>query len=271
MNKNRQILIKIMKENNLEINDISKITDISKTSIRDFIREETDRKYQSLGNIGYFKLDKLFKIYKYEISYDDVHKLYGKGICDITGTNNGKQTKCYDAWKGMLRRCYSEGYQEKQPTYKECKVCEEWELFSNFKKWFDDNYYVVGEDSDMQLDKDILHKGNKLYSPENCIFTPKIINCIFTKTNVNRNDICIGVRYNKNKLYKYRSQSSYYDFEKHKKKKINLGNYNDKIEAFNSYKKFKEKYIKEVADRYKDKIPIELYEALYNYKVEITD
>lgn len=271
MNKNREILISIMKENNLSVVDVSKIINISKTSIRDFLKEETEENYQPFGSISYFKLDKLFKIHNYEISYDDIHKLYNEGICDTTGTTNGKQTKCYDAWKGMLRRCYSDEYQEKQPTYIGCSVCEDWKLFSNFKKWFDENYYVIGEDKDMQLDKDILHKGNKIYSPINCIFTPKIINCIFTKTNINRNDICIGVQYCKSKTYKYKVMSSYYDFEKHKKQKIHLGNYNDKVEAFNAYKKFKEKYIKEVADRYKDQIPIELYKALYRYEVEITD
>jgi hypothetical protein len=271
MNKNRQILIMIMKENNLKINDISDITEISKTSLRDFLREETDEKYQALGSIGYFKLDKLFKMYNYKISYDDIHKLYGEGICDITGSNNGKQTKCYETWKGMFRRCYSEEWHEKEPTYIGCTVCEEWKLFSNFKKWYDSNYYMIEEDKNMQLDKDILHKGNKIYSPINCIFTPKIINSIFTKTDANRNNICIGVQYSQNKLYKYKAISSYYDFKKHKKQKIHLGDSNDKLEAFNLYKVFKEKYIKDVADLYKDRIPIELYNALYTYEVEITD
>ena len=42
-------------------------------------------------------------------------------------------------------------------------------------------------------------------------------------------------------------------------------------EAFKSYKTFKEKYIKQVADEYKDKIPKKLYDAMYRYEVEITD
>jgi uncharacterized UPF0160 family protein len=37
------------------------------------------------------------------------------------------------------------------------------------------------------------------------------------------------------------------------------------------YKHFKEKYIKEIADKYKEKIPSKLYEAMYRYEVEITD
>ena len=42
-------------------------------------------------------------------------------------------------------------------------------------------------------------------------------------------------------------------------------------EAFQTYKEFKENYIKQVADEYKDKIPEKLYEAMINYKIEITD
>ena len=44
-------------------------------------------------------------------------------------------------------------------------------------------------------------------------------------------------------------------------------------EAFQCYKQFKEKVIKQVADDYYSKglIPKELYDAMYRYEVEITD
>ena len=37
------------------------------------------------------------------------------------------------------------------------------------------------------------------------------------------------------------------------------------------YKQFKENYIKQVADEYKDLIPEKLYNAMYEYEVEIED
>ena len=37
------------------------------------------------------------------------------------------------------------------------------------------------------------------------------------------------------------------------------------------YKKFKEEYIKQVADLYKNVIPKKLYLALYNYQIEMED
>ena len=42
-------------------------------------------------------------------------------------------------------------------------------------------------------------------------------------------------------------------------------------EAFLAYKKDKEAYIKDVANKWKDKIDPRAYEALMNYEVEITD
>ena len=41
--------------------------------------------------------------------------------------------------------------------------------------------------------------------------------------------------------------------------------------AFEVYKYYKEKNIKQVADYYKEQIPQRLYNGLYNYEVEITD
>ena len=134
-------------------------------------------------------------------------------------------------------------------------------LFSNFEKWFNDNYYEI-ENEQMELDKDILIKGNKIYSPENCIFVPHNINTLFVKNDKKRNCL-IGVF--KLKENKYTSKISTMNGRKQ------LGTYNTEIEAFNAYKKAKEDYIKEVADLYKDKIPQKLYDAMYKYEVEITD
>ena len=110
-------------------------------------------------------------------------RTYGMGYLGegkYKGKENGKPTKCYDTWKSMLERCYDPKYHEKEPTYIDCKVCDEWLCFQNFAEWFYDNYYEV-EGERMALDKDILNKGNKIYSPNNCIFVPQIINNLFKK------------------------------------------------------------------------------------------
>ena len=182
---------------------------------------------------------------------------------------NGKDTKCYYTWKNMLKRCFDENFQIKRPTYKGCKVCDEWLNFQIFAEWFYNNYYEI-EGETMHLDKDVLHKGNKTYSPENCMFVPERINTLFTKSNKIRGNLPIGVSYRKRNK-KFRAQCNVYDLKERKRKTINLGYYETPKEAFKVYKKFKENYIKEVADHYKDRIPSKLYDALCNYEVDITD
>ena len=54
-------------------------------------------------------------------------------------------------------------------------------------------------------------------------------------------------------------------------KRIHLGSFRTEIEAFNVYKKAKEKYVKEVADLYKQYIPAILYKAMYAFEVKTTD
>ena len=182
---------------------------------------------------------------------------------------NGKLTKCYKIWNSMLNRCYSEKLHKRESTYINCKVCDEWHNLQNFGNWFCENYYEI-EDERMVLDKDILHKGNKTYSPENCIFVPERINSLFVKCDKSRGKYSIGVSYHKQNK-KFSSKCSIYDYKENKKKSKHLGYYNTPQEAFEVYKQFKENYIKQIADYYKEQIPINLYNTLYDYEVEITD
>lgn len=182
---------------------------------------------------------------------------------------NGKQTKCYVSWQNMLQRCYDEKLHKKHPTYKNCEVSKEWHNYTNFGDWFKNNYYEVKGEK-MCLDKDILHKSNKIYSPDNCIFVAENINKLFVKRDNDRGEYPIGVSYYKARG-KFRAYCHIYDFEENKTKQKFLGYYNNSQQAFEVYKQFKEKHIKEVADYYKDLIPEKLYDAMYKYEIEITD
>ena len=147
------------------------------------------------------------------------------------------------------------------PTYRGCLVAEEWHNFQVFAKWFHENYkpeYM----QNWHLDKDILVKGNKIYSPETCCFIPVEINLLLGKSKSKRGEYPIGVIKTKNR---------YIAVIGHEKRKIHIGSFLTINEAFIAYKNFKEKCIKEVADKYKDQITAKTYQALYNYKVEITD
>jgi hypothetical protein len=171
--------------------------------------------------------------------------------------------KAYQTWLNMMTRCYNEKYQEKFPTYKGCTVCDEWHNYQNFSRWFYENYYTIdGEQID--LEKDVIHKNNKIYSPETCIFAPHSINLLFIKRNAMRGNLPIGVFLQQSG--KYLASCSIL----HRKIK-RIGLFDTSEEAFAAYKEFKEQLIKDVADEYKDKIPKKLYDAMYTYEVEITD
>lgn len=183
-------------------------------------------------------------------------------------SENGKNTRVYDTWKAMLQRCYSEKEHERHPTYIGCEVYEGWHNFQNFAKWYKDNYYEVGNEK-MCLDKDILFKGNKIYSPDTCIFVPETINKLFIKNDKNRGESVIGATLCKNG--KYQAQCNIINPETGKSKQEYLGLYDSQEKAFQVYKYHKERNIKQIADYYKIHIPQKLYDTMYNYEVEIDD
>ena len=86
---------------------------------------------------------------------------------DVHLNTPGGKVLCpfYQRWRGILRRVYDEKYLEKYPTYREVTVCEDWLTFSNFKNWMEKQDW-----EGKVLDKDILSKGRKIYSPETCAF-----------------------------------------------------------------------------------------------------
>ena len=179
-------------------------------------------------------------------------------------------TQEYNKWKRMLQRCFDNKLKEKYPTYEGVTCCERWLCFANFLKDFAilKNEYNWNVDEKLQLDKDILYKGNKLYSLENCVLVPQWINSLFTKRDNDRGEYPVGVSYHK-RAKKYQARCNVNG------KLISLGYYNTIEEAFNVYKIAKEQEIKRVANECILKGFISkdsrLYKAMINYQVEIDD
>ena len=161
-------------------------------------------------------------------------------------------------------------YKDKNKTYTDICQIEDYLLnFQNFASWLDEQLKKCPF-KEWYIDKDILEKGNKIYDRQHMVLVDRRLNNLFTKSEAIRGEYPIGVNYHKLKMCFEVSCSVYED---NKKKNIYLGRFsiNEPFRAFTCYKNFKEKYIKQVADEYKDLIPKELYEAMYRYKVEITD
>lgn len=186
------------------------------------------------------------------------HKsVYGVGYVGVgkyISSCNGSTTKVYQTWYNMLSRCYD----NKNHSYKEVIICEEWGNFQTFAQWFENNYI-----EDFALDKDILVKGNKVYSPETCCFVPQEINSLFIKSTKSRGLLPIGVHEQNNKFIS--------SINRRGKQQDYLGSFDTPEEAFQAYKIAKEVYIKEVADKWRDIITEQVYQAMINYKVTITD
>lgn len=171
------------------------------------------------------------------------------------------QSESYLKWHDMIHRCYNAKFHERQPQYEGCTVCTEWLNYSNFKVWYDQNK-IPGMILD--LDKDILFKGNKEYSPSTVAFVPHEINTLFVNRKKNRGNLPIGVNFDKDKG-KYRAEMQFMGRLK------KLGTFGNAESAFARYKEYKEDFIKDMAEQYKDKIPDKVYQAMMNWEIEITD
>jgi hypothetical protein len=177
----------------------------------------------------------------------------------------------YQTWLDMLRRCYDHNFHSDKPTYAECEVCEEWTNYENFYDWMihQDNYNQWKSNLNFRLDKDILFKHNKIYSPNTCCLVPKDVNSLFTKADGERGIYPIGVseHYKNSGTYMARCNNPLLH------RNIQIGVYATPYDAFMAYKKYKEDIIRSVAQKEYDQQNIikSCYNAMMNYQVEITD
>ena len=176
--------------------------------------------------------------------------------------DKGNKLKEYRLWNHMLTRCYGEKAKLKLPSYEDCTASDNFKYFPYFKDWC--NKQIGFWNEGWQLDKDILVKGNKIYSEDTCCFVPQEINSVFTKCDRSRGEYPLGVNYHK-ATRKFVAQIS------SRKIKIHLGLYDTVEEAFKVYKKSKEDLIKSLADKYIDVLDPRVYKAMVQYEVEIDD
>lgn len=169
----------------------------------------------------------------------------------------------YKKWVSMLRRCYESSYNVTNETYNDCYVCDEWKLYSNFRRWFDDpiNGYMEG----YHLDKDLLFKGNKVYSPTTCCFLPHEINQTLARKGKDKKDeLPRGVYQHDNH---YEVMMSKYG------KTIYVGSAATIDMAFSLYKNEREEYIHTIAEKYykENRITKKVYDALKSYTININE
>lgn len=210
-------------------------------------------------NTGYITTVQMDNIYNDKVKDRMFPSVYGVGIlgdslCKIDKT----MTTAYKHWESMIHRCYSEDYLKKRPTYRGCEVSDNFKYLPYFEHWCSTQIGFGNEG--WHLDKDILVKGNKVYSEDTCCFVPISINSLLNQQKSKRGDFPIGVDSIKGcDLYRTSLGNSH------------LGCFKTSEEAFIAYKQAKEDYIKEVANKWKDQIDPRVYEALMKWEVNIND
>ena len=213
--------------------------------------------FETIATLGNIKNGKVKDLY--------LPSVYGVGIIGTKYPSevNRVKTKEYVLWLNMFQRCYSTTLKKRNPTYEGCEVSNNFKYFEYFYEWC--NKQIGFNNEGWQLDKDLLIKGNKVYSEDFCVFIPSDINLLLTKSTASRGEYLIGVSWCKtNKAFKAQVSRS-------KGKSEYLGLFKTETEAYNAYKIAKESFVKEQANKFKSQIDPRAYEALMNYTVEITD
>lgn len=183
------------------------------------------------------------------------------------------KTKACQLWENIKNRCeYLPKIDERRfGKYSGADACESWKDFQNFAQWFEDVQALEYYDKGWQLDKDLLVKDNKMYGPEFCVFLPEEVNKALNTKSRTRGELPLGMSYNKPEInarthINVRFNCKYPEFIASAYLPA------DQIEVgFAIYKTAREKYIKFLAEKYKDKLDPRAYEALKNYEVNIDD
>lgn len=189
--------------------------------------------------------------------------VYGVGVVGVNSiSTNQKPHQEYVFWNSMLQRCYDLSYKLKRPTYIGCTSSNNFKYYPYFKDWC--NKQVGFGNKGWCLDKDILVKGNKLYSEDTCCFVPREINSLFALSGNARGLNPIGVQFNL-------EEGNYSARVSRDGKHCHIGTYETKEDAFLWYKEAKELHIKSVAKRWFGKIDQNVFNALMTYEVGILD
>ena len=191
--------------------------------------------------------------------------VYWKGYTGVGKYNGSKDRKVYKLWETMLKRAYCPKYRKDTPSYNGVTVCKEWLNFQNFADWcYSQNFFGAKDikGNSYQLDKDLLIKGNKIYSPQHCCFVPNEINVLLINNKRDRGSCPVGVSVNKNKYLATLSRVT---------GKLYLGRFKSKEEAFLVYKEAKEKHIRETAEKWRGMVDDKVYEAMLRWEIHIDD
>lgn len=183
-----------------------------------------------------------FIIILYDDKYEEKH--YSKNYYDdeFRAMAMQKHHGMFDRVKNPRSECYED-----------VTICEEWKDFETFYEWLKDNW--VDCDERVDLDKDLLGKNNKIYSPQTCCLIPHSLNVSIRIPN-KQEARGIANWDEKRQAYKIRIDVGKYHINTQRRK------YKD---AMDLYFVKKDEFVKALAEDYRDIILPSVYEQFMQY------
>ena len=177
-----------------------------------------------------------------------------------------KSNTAYSIWNGIYNRCY-----KGDEAYEGSFMCDLWlNDKDSFAEWWSAEYYECDGES-MAVDKDLLFPGNKEYAPDKCCIIPQTLNTMLSNCKKHRlpkwksakMNLPLGVRYDSS-MKMYYSEIKPYGHDE----VIKLSYWETPEQAFEEYKRHKQADILIMADKYKNKVPKKVYDALLRFEVK---
>lgn len=174
--------------------------------------------------------------------------------------------KIYRHWVKLLDRVYNleNKHSSSNKTYKGCTIDPDWHNFQNFCEWTLTQKYW--NEKDAHLDKDLLVKGNKHYSPSTCCYIPSKINLFISGCKISEKGLPRGVNYIKPRTKG--SKQGYIARCYFKSDREYLGYYDDKDQASIVYNARKKEVAMSLIAEYTDVISEPASKAFHRYLID---
>lgn len=159
--------------------------------------------------------------------------------------------RVHGIWRGMLLRT-TEMRVVSRPSYAGTSVAPAFHRFADFAEWA---VRQIGWDGEgYHLDKDLLENGNRVYSPDTCVFLPAVINTQLSKSPHRESGLPAGVMQERSGRFSARL--------KIEKKHDHLGMFDNPEDAYAAYKIAKAARFSHLAVMYQGRIDQRAFDAL---------
>jgi hypothetical protein len=123
---------------------------------------------------------------------------WGKFYSEVTDDDCrlSMHTRAAVLWNNLKSRC-REGSAQRKNSTSYVQIENHFDNYDVFTEWCQGQYGYMNKSASgiyWNLDKDLLHHGNKIYSPDTCMFIPLSVNTVMMASDVCRGKFPVGVQ-----------------------------------------------------------------------------